>query len=381
MSTVTAVKILHFADLHLGFRFRGLGAGTTLSRTGDLKRTFSDIISLAGKEQVELLLIAGDLFESWEAGREEYQFVFDAFSSIPDTTIALVAGNHDPLTPDSLYLTKEWPDNVIIFSKEYDSVVLEDLGVELWGASFSSPYRHQSQLTAKEPKRSDLIQIGLLHGTVGSAGLQTEYHPITTQQIAASGLDYLAVGHTHKPSQVLKEGGTYYAYSGSPEGMGFDELGERGVYLGTVGKNHCQLTFTPMAQRLFLEPSVDISGVTTAHEAAEKIKASLLAQYGEDMEEHLYKILLTGSIADGVGLNLENITGLLGQLFYVKLRDHTEIDVDIERVAKERTLRGVFVSKLLEQQESATAEEQNAYQIALKLGLKSFYGEVDYYEN
>ncbi len=195
------------------------------------------MISLCNEKQIDLLLLAGDLFENWEVAQREYPFVFQAFESIPYTIVAIVAGNHDPLSPHSLYLTKEWPQNVYIFSSDYHSILLESLQVELWGGSFSSPYQYNLMLTPKAPQKPDYLQIGLLHGTLASLGGQKEYHLIPLEAVKNSRLDYLALGHIHKPLLPTYEGQTLYAYPGSLEPLGYDEPGERGVLLGEIGKD------------------------------------------------------------------------------------------------------------------------------------------------
>ena len=58
-------------------------------------------------------------------------------------------------------------------------------------------------------------------------GPDSGYGPISPGDIAASRLDYLALGHIHQASGLQREGSTYWAYPGCPEGRGFDELREK----------------------------------------------------------------------------------------------------------------------------------------------------------
>lgn len=371
-----SVTILHCADLHLGLAFQGLGGKINRQRSGDIKRTFLEILSLCNARQVDLLLVAGDLFEDWESAQQEYQFVYDGFEKIPRTTVAIVGGNHDPLTPEALYLTRSWPENVIVFPETYGSVVIDSLGVELWGASFSSPYQTTGLLAPAVPSRPEYIQIGLLHGEVGAE--QSRYHPITKAQIASSGLAYLALGHIHKPSPVEVAGETSFAYPGSPEGQGFDELGPRGVYLGEISRHRVALDFVPVCQRMYLAPSVEITGLTTAHQMAQEISQQLLHRYGQRAQEHLYRILLTGALEESTGVDREAIQGLLSDFFYCDVRDKTSLAVDLSALAKEPTLKGIFAAKLIEQKENTPPQ---VFEQALKLGLQAFYGEVTYDED
>ena len=63
----------------------------------------------------------------------------------------------------------------------------------------------------------------MFHGSISIPG-KTEHDEvvITTDEIAASGLDYLALGHWHS-AQTAKAGGVTYAYSGAPEPVALDQ--------------------------------------------------------------------------------------------------------------------------------------------------------------
>lgn len=376
---MTPITILHCADLHLGFPASGLSRQQNTQRLRDRRQTFLDIIRLCHQKDVQLLLIAGDLFDSWEVDWEEFQLVTEELSRLSDTTVAIVGGNHDPLTATSRYHTEQWPENVHIFPPEYQSIILESLGVELWGASFGGAYEHQSLLVPKAPQRPDLVQLGILHGTVVSAGGQSEYHPISVQQIEASGLSYLALGHIHKASGLQKAGETYYAYPGSPEALGFDEPGPRGVLVGQVSRHRCELEFYPVGQRQYLLPTIDISGISSSHQAAQRVLEQLERQQERQMTDHIYRISLTGELPESTALSLDTIKSLLEQeLFYVSLADRTELAVDWQTLKEEPTLRGVFAKILWQQQAEHSPETVS---LALTLGLRSFLGEVEYYED
>ena len=64
-----------------------------------------------------------------------------------------------------------------------------------------------------------------LHGDALNAG--SPYNAVTREQIAASGLCYLALGHIHEKSGLQRAGETFYAWPGCPMGRGFDELGQK----------------------------------------------------------------------------------------------------------------------------------------------------------
>jgi hypothetical protein len=113
-----------------------------------------------------------------------------------------------------------------------------------------------------------------------------------------------------------------------------------------------------------------------------KVLSSLSENYGENYSNNLYKIELVGTLSKEFSLNLDSVlAGLSPMLFYVKLKNQTEKEFDFELIAKERTLRGIFVKKMLMKIEGAPKEEKANLRKALTLGLNAFDGEVEYDEN
>ena len=168
-------------------------------------------------------------------------------------------------------------------------------------------------------------------------------------------MDYIALGHVHKHTEIGVIDSTHFAYCGCPEGQGFDELDQKGIYIGEVGKNFCELEFTPVSRRLHIEEKVDISGLNTTAEICDAILNQLKTAYGESF-----------------GGNL---------LYFVKVKNHTEFSLDLESLSAEPTLKGIFVKKMLEKQVSADETMKPLIRKALNLGIKAFKTEVKYDED
>lgn len=375
------IKILHCADLHIGFDFAFLGRRAA-ARRAELLQTLRTIASLCIKEGVHLLLIAGDLFDSVRVPEETQRTVAEILAEIPETGIAIAPGNHDPLTPDSPYLREAlWPASVRILKDPRESCVFADLPVRLWGAGFTAPYCRQTLLpcAAGFGEEDGRIQICVQHGDVVGNGQSSDYNPLTPADLAQSGMDYIALGHVHKRSEVLRAGRTWYAYSGTPEGHGFDEQGPKGVYLGTVARGACDLTFRETGRRRFEALSVDVSGADGSLAAARLVKDALHAAFGDTGGEHLYKVQLTGTVGENVRLNADTMRAALGDdVYFLKLRDKTELAEEAE--PSPDTLRGRFVRLMRARIEQATKEEERErLRLALQLGLKALADEVTYH--
>lgn len=375
------VKILHCGDVHLGAELSMLGRKAA-TRRAEIKRTFMNILKLCQEEQVQLLLIAGDFFDNIHVENNTLEEIKNGFEGLKDTVIAIAPGNHDPLTEDSPYAKVDfWPDNVIIFKSGLEKVEIEPLGVRLWGAAFTGTYVTTPMLQNITVPKDDYINICVIHGELAASSQKSNYNPITETQLARSKMDYVALGHIHKQTEVLKAGDTYYAYPGCPEGRGFDELDEKGVYLGIVSKGLCRLEHLRMCQRMYIELNVDISEAVNSKTAADIIMDKMKSKYGENYAENLYKVILEGMIEDNISIDIEAIKAALYEVYFIKIKDHTTIKIDFDSVSTETTLRNIFMRKMLERINDAKPDEKEALDAALRLGIKAFSGEVKYSED
>ena len=119
-----------------------------------------------------------------------------------------------------------------IFSRDVYCFPFPEKGVYVYGAGFTASYEPEPLLMRIPPEKEGAIRLGVLHGDLLAA---SGYNPVSEGDLRKSGLHYVALGHVHQPSPtVLRAGKTAYAYSGSPEGCGFDELGARGIYGGSI---------------------------------------------------------------------------------------------------------------------------------------------------
>lgn len=367
------VKILHTADIHIGARDAFLGTAAEKRRFETLL-TFEKIIDLAKEKGADILAIAGDLFENNTVEDTFVDGVFNKINTIPEIKVVFAAGNHDPLTADSPFLTRTLPENLYVLPTNDSVITFEDIKVKVYGRSFESVYLKGEEEFTLVPDNG-YINIMVQHGEL-RADLGSDYNSITPKFVKKSGMDYIALGHVHARTPIGKIENTSFAYCGCPEGQGFDELDQKGVYFGTVSKNGCDFEFIPVSKRQHIVRKIDVTG---AEDITKTILDELKANY-ENFDDNLYKIELTGSIPPETELNLSEITTRLSAvLYFVKLRDKTEFSIDFELLAKEPTLKGVFVKNMLEKLK--TAEDKEAVTRALNIGLRAFNSEVKYNED
>ncbi len=107
------MRFIHLADVHLG-AVPDRGCPWSKEREEEIWNTFRRVIAGIREDPVDLLFISGDLFHRQPLMRELKEVNY-LFSTIPDTRVYLMAGNHDFISRDSFYNTFEWNSNVVFF--------------------------------------------------------------------------------------------------------------------------------------------------------------------------------------------------------------------------------------------------------------------------
>lgn len=366
------VKILHFSDLHFDTPFKDLPGELGQIRRLELRECFSRIIDLAIKEGVKILLMAGDLFDNLTVEKNTLTFIQREVQRLGNIKMFISAGNHDPYNEKSFYKMIDWGENVYIFKENIENIEIPELNTVIYGASFKDKYIRTSQLKDFKFPQNNLnkINIMVLHGTISSAQEGEEYNPITVNSIGQSNMDYIALGHIHGFSGINRANNTSYAYSGCPEGRGFDELGEKGVILGEVGNHYVDLNFVPLSRRKYFVEEVDITGCCTIEDIKGKVVKNINLK---ESLENLYKIILKGEISEELRISEKVLeTMLKPNFFFVKIEDKTCLNIDKEKLKSEFSLKGVFCSKILEELEQCSDEnEREELELAFKIGMQS----------
>ncbi len=372
------VKILHTADIHLGALRTGVKGGKA-----EIENTFLKIIRLCKTEDIDFLLIAGDLFSTPFVSFEDAMRVISMFEQIPDTIVAISPGNHDCMGFGSVYLKYEFPKNVVIFKSDLEYIDFPKKNVRLWGAGFKDRFQETPLLSKAKAEKSDRIELLVLHGDIVSETSKSVYNPVTIKSIEDSGFDYMALGHIHKRTDIQKKGSTFFAYSGCPDALGFDETGSKGVYLGTVSKSGCNLEYIETSSRKYIEETVDVSECKNSFEAENLITEILKNTCGDAYKENLYRITIIGDVSVNSSILPNQLRSLLSEkLAFAEIIDKTEADIsDLSLYASEYSLRGIFVKKMLEKIDTAPSAKKAAYKNALKIGLRSFTKGVSLHDN
>ncbi len=353
-------KILHTADLHLGSTFYALDDERAKCRKKELLNVFDYIIDTAKSEDVEYLLIAGDLFDNAECVKEA-EYANARFGDIRGTEIFIAAGNHDPKT--RIYDKIAWSENVHIFGGELECVEFSDCVI--WGASFLKDYQRIPLLT--ETENGGKTNILVMHGDFSDGA----YNLLDRELL--KNFDYSALGHIHSYSGIQKIGSGCYAYSGSPAGHGFDEEGKNGFIIGNVEKNSVNLRYQTTPAREYYTLRYDAGEYESNSELSEAVCRDM-------QKNNLYRIGLFGECGFDVSAEYLERT-LENECFFVRIEDNTGEYVDYESLANDYSVMGIFVRKMLDKiKNESDAVKKAQYERALRVGVGAFDGRSDLFD-
>lgn len=244
------LKILHSADWHLDSPFVGFSSEQRQLLRKELMKIPEKIADICLREGCQLVTLAGDLFDG-PASRESVLRLKSALEEMA-VPVFISPGNHDFAAPGSPWLEESWPNNVHIFRGGLDSVAIRELDCRVYGAGYTS-MDCAGLLEGFRAEGQERYCVGVLHGD--GANPRSPYCPVTSAQVRDSGLDYLALGHIHSHG-FSRSGSTLWGWPGCPMGRGWDETGEKGVYIVELG-SASQIRFLPLEVPRFWDLELD----------------------------------------------------------------------------------------------------------------------------
>src|SRR5580700_2449527 len=233
------LRLLHTADWHLGRRFPSFPEDAQKKLSRARMDVIANILDVARRNAVHALLCAGDLFDDPEPEPDFWEGLARTLRErgAPHPPIFLVPGNHDPLTPESVWapghaFRARLPEWVHVVDRDD---FMYELGPQ--AVLYARPCRSkagENDLAMALPAREagdERLRIGCVHGcTFDIDGYQTNF-PIRRDAGLQRGLDYLAIGDTHSFRDVTENLAVPTVYPGAPEPTSFDDAGAGHVAL------------------------------------------------------------------------------------------------------------------------------------------------------
>ena len=363
----TKLRILHCADIHLDSAFSKTSVKKGEQRRAELRAVFSDMMKYAKNGNIDILLIAGDLFDGELATSETLSLLQREFSEcrIP---VFISPGNHDFYSEQGIYALKSFSQNVHVFkSEELECVNIDELNTAVYGWAFCDIFHRHSPIAQK--KVSDASKLNLICGHADLNSPLSEQCPVTKSDIENFGADYAAFGHIHVNPEQKSIGKTAYAYSGCLEGRSFDECGIGGAWLIEAEKG--ERGYSISAKRLHFGRSrfevltLDVTGDGDISRIKDKV-ASEIKRLGLGANTSL-RVILVGSVP--LSLSLNGIEDDLLGLEYIEYKNNTSPTYDASYLESDMTIKGEFYRYLLPRLTEGSPEEREVAANALKIGL------------
>jgi exonuclease SbcD len=322
-----AFRFIHTADLHLDSPLRSLAMRKPdlAELIGDATRqSLRSIVDLCIDEQVDALIIAGDLYDGDQTSMKTARFLAGQMQRLEEAGIGtyIIRGNHDALSR----ITQELilPPSVTLFGGRPTTSRIEagNLPVAIHGLSFSRPHAPDSLLERYRRPVPDSVNIGIMHTSLAGAPGHDPYAPCRVTDLHDWGYDYWALGHVH--SRADHAGSRKVIMPGMPQGRDINEAGEKSVTLVTIRDDRSLLIeehFTSTAS--FERLSVDLASVEAWRDAVERVERGLCTLRERAVALHLV-----------IRLRLFGATPLSWQLRRDQALFEAEIEQRAERIGR-----------------------------------------------
>lgn len=359
------MKFIHIADMHFDCPFINLSEKEML---GDLRRLeqrkiFKKVIKYIKENKIKNLFISGDLYEHQYVKQSTIEYINNLFREIPETKIYIAPGNHDPYIKNSYYNKYQWNENVKIFSSKIEKIETEDANI--YGYGFDDFYCTNCGIEKIEIEKGNKPNILVIHGTLDGASIEEkQYNSLSKKQLEEKGFDYVALGHIHKLDYQTTEN-QKMIYPGSTAALGFDELGQHGMIVGELNEGRLKLKFISLDEEKFIKKEIDLTNVVSKEELIETIN-------GIEVQNNEYvEIVLNGN--RNFEINQYDILKYVLNNRIIKIKNQTKIAYDLEKIANENTLKGIFAQKMLNKlkNETITKEEKEIIEKAIEIGLEA----------
>lgn len=368
---------MHLADAHLDSPFQGLSflpSNEFKKIKQSIQKSFTKAIDTALDRNVDLVLIAGDTFDSAHPSPQSQLFFNREIKRLTDQKIqvVMILGNHDYLNPDEMLLPQT-PYFKLLGSneevEEFESKTKEDFPYTVVG--FSYQHNHiETDKISEFPKKRDNFTIGLMHaGTKTTTNYQNVYAPFTTAEIKDLNYNYFALGHIHL-RQTLSED-PLIVYSGNLQGRHINEQGSKGVYIGIVDETTKKVSLD------FIETAPIIWQMATLTLDQEISQNDLTRQIVEILTKQNVQQTLFGLTIEGAQYLSEKELELVKDSdYWLQLSNSLKFNSRLVKVYltnNEKLQLRTADKEAFDQAESETFELDKIYALANDLSKKSDY--------
>ncbi len=375
------LSLLHTADVHLGASFPYLGSKGKDHRR-QVAETFSRMVDEALSRRVDLFIVAGDLFHTKAPGRSTVEWAVASLRRLGEAgiTVAVAPGTHDHDGPDSVWRLVPFEQRVpglqlLVGQEGVVEKSLPGLGVTLVARPNATNASPESPLSGLAGRGRGGLVVGVAHGSVvlGDTIGRSDF-PIAPDEIASSGLHYLALGHWHKAADYSR-GGVPACYSGAPAALYPKAAGAGQALLATLTESGAEVE--PLAVGRCRAES--LTWRVEDFPDASVLEAALLERADPNL---MLDVKLTGLKPLGRLWGTETLqeveASIASQFYFLRLSDEVRPRIDEDALGRypEATVAGRYIRNMAERANGAqTDEERRIVEEALQLGLALLEGQ------
>jgi DNA repair protein SbcD/Mre11 len=376
------LRILHTADVHLGARHADLGDVAAGQRERQFA-AFKTTVELALGEKVDIFLIAGDLFDSNTQPSRLVERVAAELARLVRARIrtVIIPGTHDVYDHASVYraydlkaLAGSKPNDefVTVLTPENPEVLFTACDALVVSSVFETKRAPHSPLRNMKVGADTRAtwKIGVVHAAVAISGkTDGDEVVVTKDEIGATGLDYLALGHWHS-TQHGKAGHVAYGYSGAPEPVAVDQDRAGKVLIVTLdesrGSKSVSFEERTVGKTTFEKVDLDAATIKSQPELVTR----LATRANPDL---VLDVRLKGVRADDLDLDMDEIESALRRSFLkVRVRDASMPALTEGALPSADTIVGAFIrdveAQIAELEASDQTEHAGELRDVLRLG-------------
>ncbi len=315
------VRFLHTADLHIGAPVRGFCSladawAERLQRA--VIEAYDRVIDAAIKNDVDFVVIAGDVFDTARASFGDFLHFFEGLERLDAAGIPsfLVGGNHDPFSSWRLDAGR-FPASARLMGGEGPEFALFERDGEPICLIGARGYRNQAwpidepmaqgitrldavlSLKAEHPLAAQApFSVGIIH-----TGLDPDQSKAycDSHSLMCADMDYWACGHLHNRCALPSEAAPRIVFPGCIQGLDVKESGERGCFLvtmeraGSSGPVRTSLEFVPTASVALNALEVDVSACQTLADVTRLVISQLFHENAlAGCDEMVARVVLVG---------------------------------------------------------------------------------------
>ncbi|MBN2260371.1 MAG: metallophosphoesterase [Clostridiales bacterium] len=255
-------KFLHIADVHFDAPLMSKDTNVRSDLKASQKDAFRKAVDFCIKEEIDGLLIAGDLFDNERISLNTEKFLWENFEKLREKNIHVfyTPGNHDPV----IYMKSKFGDNVHIFDRDVPTEYIikdkHDKVCRIIGVGHINDNEKRNLIRKFPKKMDDRPIVGIAHTMVENVEVDEtkgKYMPTSLEDLLDKKYDYWALGHIHSRMQ-FKDYPIFY--SGNIQGLNINETGLKGGNFIKVDNGLIEIEFIPLNTVFFEHMTIDITG-------------------------------------------------------------------------------------------------------------------------